>query len=86
MYCSISTLKVTNNFSLYILRSSVGLTNTTHGKVMMEGLQLWKKFEELKRRACDEEGSFVIKTLIGILISFRIWSSKYFYFKSAREI
>ena len=55
-----------------ILRSSVGLTNTTHGKVMMEGLQLWKKFEKLKGRACDEEGSFVIKTLVGILISFRI--------------
>ena len=28
---------------------------------MMEGLQLWKKFEELKSRACDEVGYFIVK-------------------------
>ena len=27
-----------------------------HGKVMMEGLQLWEKFERFKSRACDKVG------------------------------
>ena len=28
---------------------------------MMEGLQLWKKFEAFKSRACDEVGFFIVK-------------------------
>ena len=31
-------------------------TGFTDHRVMMEGLSLWKKFEELKLRACDKDG------------------------------
>ena len=29
---------------------------------MMEGLQLWKKFEKLKSRACNKAGFFYLET------------------------
>jgi len=32
-------------------------TGITHHRVMMEGLSLWRKFEGLKQRACDNKGN-----------------------------
>ena len=42
---------------------------------MMEGLQLWKKFEAFKSRACDEVGFFIVKMEIFKL--YKILTNRY---------